>query len=216
MVGRVMACAFVAAALAAQSGTPTKAGPTVALEVDAAASRVVIDVGKAGVLGFAGHAHEVIASSMRGQVRLDPADWSRTSVWIELDTTAFRVTGRGEPAADVPEVQRVMLGDRVLDVAKYPRILFRSSRVSVAAATSPVKSVAIEGDLSLRGSTRPLSVQASVRVGADGRLTAEGAFRLRQSDFGMVPVTAAGGAVRVRDELDIRFVIVAAPGREAS
>jgi hypothetical protein len=44
-----------------------------------------------------------------------------------------------------------------------------------------------------------------------GRLTARGSFSLKQSDFGMVPVTAAGGTVRVEDEVDVQFVLRARP-----
>ena len=34
---------------------------------------------------------------------------------------------------------------------------------------------------------------------------------LKQTDFGMVPVTAVGGTIRVKDELDIQFVLRARP-----
>jgi polyisoprenoid-binding protein YceI len=36
-------------------------------------------------------------------------------------------------------------------------------------------------------------------------LTAEGTTTIRQSDFGIKPVTAAGGTVRVKDLLDVTF-----------
>jgi hypothetical protein len=37
---------------------------------------------------------------------------------------------------------------------------------------------------------------------------------LKQTDFGMVPVTAAGGTIRVKDELDIQFVLRGSPSDE--
>lgn len=77
-------------------------------------SQVVVHVGKAGVFGFAGHAHEV-AAPVAGSVTLDRANLGRSRVVLEFETKALRVTGRGEPAGDVPEVQRTMLGERVLD-----------------------------------------------------------------------------------------------------
>jgi hypothetical protein len=39
---------------------------------------------------------------------------------------------------------------------------------------------------------------------------------LKQTDFGMVPVTAAGGTIRVKNELDIQFVLKASPANEAT
>ena len=38
---------------------------------------------------------------------------------------------------------------------------------------------------------------------------ARGSFRVRQSDFGITPFSAAGGAIQVGDELDLSFEIVA-------
>jgi polyisoprenoid-binding protein YceI len=204
----------IAAWLLAQAAASAGGGRTV-MTVEAADSQVLIQVGKAGVFGFAGHAHEVAATDVHGEVVFDPADLSRASVSLEFAAAALRVTGRNEPPADVSEVQRVMLSDKVLDVERFPKILYRSRRVSVAARTATTADVVIEGDLTLHGATRPMTVRASATVDAGGRLTARGSCSLRQSDFGMVPVTAAGGTVRVRDELDIQFVLRARPSSDS-
>jgi hypothetical protein len=37
-------------------------------------------------------------------------------------------------------------------------------------------------------------------------VVARGSFAFKQTDFGMEPVTAVGGTVRVKDELSIQFV----------
>jgi hypothetical protein len=80
------------------------------LRIDAASSKMVVHVGRSGLFGFSGHDHEVVAPV------LDGTDVSRSKVSIQVDATAMKVTGKGEPAKDVPEVQRVMLSERVLDV----------------------------------------------------------------------------------------------------
>ena len=203
----------VATWLITQALVPTGSGPT-ELTVDAADSQVVIRVGKAGVFGFAGHRHEVTATEVHGRVTLDPTDLQRTSVSLELSAAAMRVTGKDEPPADVGEVQRVMLSEQVLDVKRFPTIVFQSRRVSVTTRTANTAEVLIEGDVRLHGTTRPLSVHARAAFDAGGRLTARGSFLLKQTDFGMVPVTAAGGTIRVKDELDIQFVLRASPSSE--
>ena len=184
---------------------------TMVLAVDGANSQVLIQVGKTGVFGFAGHAHEVAATAVRGRVAIDPADLSQASVSLEFATAALRVSGRGEPPADVPIVQQVMLGERVLDVTRFPTVVFASRRVSVASRTTDSAEVVIEGDITVRGTVRPMTIRASVALDAAGRVTARGSFVLKQTDFGMVPVSAAGGTVRVKDELDIQFVIRTRP-----
>ncbi len=203
----------VALWLLAQAPVPTGSGPT-ALSVDGAGSQVLIQVGKAGVFGFAGHAHEVAATDVRGQVMFDPADLSRASVSLEFAAAALRVTGKDEPPADVGEVQRVMLSDQVLDVKRFPTIVFRSRRISLAARTNTAAGFLVEGDLTLHGTTRPITIRASATLETGGRLTARGSFVLKQSDFGMVPVTAAGGTIRVKDELDVQFVLRTRPSDE--
>jgi len=197
------------------SATPAGLGLT-ELTIDAPASRVVILVGKAGVLSFAGHAHEVVAPAVSGRVTFDPADWQRASVSLEFDASAMKVTGKDEPAGNVPEVQKVMLSAKVLDVARNPTIGFQSRGVVVTVLTTTSASVAIDGDITLHGTTRPMTIRAAVTLDAAGGVTARGSFTLKQTEFGMVPVTAAGGTIRVKDELDIRFALVARPANEPS
>jgi polyisoprenoid-binding protein YceI len=61
----------------------------------------------------------------------------------------------------------------------------------------------VEGVLTLHGVTRPTSL--SVKRSGDAYI---GRTTLRQSDFGIKPITAAGGTVRVKNELEIDFHIV--------
>lgn len=178
------------------------------LTVDATQSHVVIEVGKSGLFSAAGHAHEVVAPMVSGKVTLDVADWQHSSVTLEFRANALRVTGKGEPAADVPTVQGVMLSDRVLDVAHFPTVTFQSRRVAATPRGVGAVDVVIEGDVTLHGRTRPLTVSATTTL-ENGRLTARGTFSLKQTDFGMVPVTAGGGTIKVQDAVNIQFTLVA-------
>jgi len=90
----------IVAWLVVQAPIHAGGGPTV-LAIDAANSQVVIKVGKAGVFGFAGHAHEVTAADVRGQVIVDEADLAQSSVSLDFVAASLRVSGKGEPPADV-------------------------------------------------------------------------------------------------------------------
>src|SRR5258705_415429 len=59
-------------------------------------------------------------------------------------------------------------------------------------------------DLTLHGETHP--VEATVN-GGNGRYT--GAAKFKQTEFGIKPVSVAGGSVKVKDELRIEFEITA-------
>jgi polyisoprenoid-binding protein YceI len=178
------------------------------LTIDPSATSIAIHVGKAGVFAFAGHTHEVIAPAVQGRITLDQSDPAASMVSIEFDAARLKVTGKGEPPEDVPEVQRVMLSERVLDVQRYPSIAFKSQRVVLVRQSGDRMELRLAGDLSLHGVSRPLNVPVTVVLGTD-RLTVKGTTTLRQTDFGIQPVSAGAGTVRVKDEVEVVFSIVA-------
>jgi polyisoprenoid-binding protein YceI len=169
---------------------------------------VRILVGRAGLFAFAGHDHEIVAPAIRGQVNLDRNDVSRSIIILEFGAGALQVSGVGEPAEDVPEVQRVMLSDRVLDVERFPTIAFRSRRITLAQQSADRLELRVTGELTLHGVTQPLTIPVTVALGTD-RLTAQGKATVRQTSFAIRPVTAGAGTVRVKDEVEVIFSISA-------
>ena len=175
-------------------------------------SAVHIHVGKTGVFGFAGHEHE-IAARVEGTVVSDPADLARSSVSLSFDAKAIEVVpSPEEPAKDVPKVQAVMIGPDVLDVSRFPSITFRSRSVSGKQVSQSVYDLQVTGDLDLHGVSRSLTLPLRVEV-LGGALTATGKTVLRQTDFGMKPVAAGGGTVKVKNEIGIDYRIVARAGK---
>jgi polyisoprenoid-binding protein YceI len=190
---------------------PSLAAQTV-YTIDSAASRVVVHVGKTGLFSFAGHTHEIAAPVASGTVTVDPADPARSSVRIDFDAAAFRVIGKGEPAADVPEVQRTMESERVLDVARFPRVTFASREIRVLGRDGDRVELNVAGDLTLHGTTRQESARVSATIAAD-HVTATGTLTVKQTDFGIEPVAAGAGTVRVKDEVGLDFTLIAQPAR---
>ncbi len=193
-----------ALAFAAAAGL-LAAGPRT-YTVDTQRSRALIDVGKSGAFSFAGHTHEVEAPLSSGVVHLDADTLSRSDVRLEFNAAAMRVTGKGESADDVPKVTETMLGEQVLDVKKYPSIVFESTAVTGKGAP-PSMDLSVAGKLTIRGTTRQVTAPVAVKV--DGAtLTATGRLSFKQTDFGIKPVSV-GGVVKVKDELTINFTIAA-------
>lgn len=176
------------------------------LVIDAARSRVVIHVGKTGAFSFAGHDHEIVAPAVNGRILYAPANPSHSSVSVVFDAARLQVTGANEPAKDVAEVQQTMLSLRVLDVARFPTIAFESTQIAVQSTQAGRLTLQVAGDLTLHGKTKPLTVPVAVTV--EGRdIQATGNVRVKQTDFGMTPVTAGGGTVRVKDDVEIAFTL---------
>lgn len=180
-------------------------------KLDAAASRVFVHVGKAGLFGFAGHEHEVAAPALRGGVTADPARPAEASVDVTFDAAALRVTGAGEPAKDVADVQKTMLGPECLDVARFPTIHFASTAVTIVRNEAGASQLTIRGSLTLHGVTRAISVPARVAFNGD-TVEASGTLTIRQTDFGIKPISKAG-VVKVKDELDVRWQLVSRRSR---
>jgi polyisoprenoid-binding protein YceI len=175
--------------------------------IDAGRSRATIEVGKSGVFSFAaGHTHEVIAPTMTGTIAVDPDDPTRSSVRVKIDASAMKVTGKNESAADVPKVQETMAGPQVLDVQRYPAITFASTSVALKSHDGAALNVMVTGQLTIRDAAHEITVPVSVRM-EGGTLTATGRFPVKQTEYGMKPVSV-GGVVSVKDTVNIAFTIV--------
>ncbi len=185
--------------------------------VDAAASKVRIYVFRAGAAARLGHNHVLTVSRFEGYVAVpsDQAADARFELRVPLselvvdDSSARRETGgsfSGERSADdIAGTRKNMLGERGLQADQFPVMRLRS--------------VAIEGDwpvlvaqveLTLHGVTRTHAVMLHVERDA-ARLKVDGAFTLRQSDFGVTPFSALGGLMKVQDAVAISFSLIAAP-----
>ena len=62
----------------------------------------------------------------------------------------------------------------------------------------------VAGRLTIHGQTRPVTVAVN-RQGGSYR----GSAAIKQRDFGIEPISIAGGTVKVKDEIKIEFDIVA-------
>lgn len=87
----------------------------------------------------------------------------------------------------------------VLDIQRYPEITF----VAHAAEPSGSSQFLVKGDLTIHGVTNPIELPVTA---ANNRYI--GTTRIKQTDFGITPVKIAGGAVKVKDEIQISFEIV--------
>jgi len=181
--------------------------------IDAAVSQVRIHVARSGLLRFAGHAHTIAAPDIAGAIRFEGESPERSSLHVSVRAAALQVDPEGEPPEAVPRIQATMLGPRVLDVERYPTITFESSSVTVRDTGDGRLDLVVTGGLTLHGVERRLDMPVQVTVGT-GVLQATGTFTIKQTDFGIEPVTAGLGTVRVKDEMEVSLAIVARRERD--
>lgn len=102
----------------------------------------------------------------------------------------------------------------VLEVSTFPRITFTSRDIHVVKRGARQLELQIAGDLVLHGVRRRQTAAVLVDV-EPGRITATGTLVVKQTDFGIEPVRAGAGTVRVKDEVDVHFTLVAVPAGRA-
>jgi polyisoprenoid-binding protein YceI len=116
-------------------------------------------------------------------------------VWLGVEAAKMTVL----PEKDQEEVQSTMQKS-VLESAKFPEIRFESTSIHKIENGKWT----VRGNLTLPGKTTSITVEVHDDSGAY-----LGEANIRQTQFGIQPVSAAGGTVKVKDELKIEFVIVA-------
>jgi polyisoprenoid-binding protein YceI len=163
--------------------------------IDAANSTVTVSAYKTGLFSFAGHDHTVSAPIASGTL-----DEGKRTIEFTIQTKELKVLDPGESDKNRVEIRTTMLSDKLLDAEKYPAITFRSTDVrQLTPATFDVR-----GDLTLHGISRPIAMNVTKN---GGRYT--GVTKLKQTDFGMEPVSVAGGTVKVKDEVKIEVSLSA-------
>jgi len=203
-VAIALACAIGAGVCAATRALAAAA----AYRVVPAKSTLRIEIGKSGAFSFAaGHTHEV-TGPIEGRVTADQNDPARADIQITIRTAELKVSAAGEPPADVPKVQERMAGPDVLDVAHFPDITFRSTSIAASGKNNTTGTTQVTGQLTLHGRSREVTVPVRVQF-EGGSLTASGTLSVKQTDFGIKPVSVAG-VVNVKDALTIHFTITAA------
>ena len=163
--------------------------------IDTDHSSLKIHVGKAGLFSAAGHDHWVTAPFAEGSFN----DSDLPQVAFTVDARKLTLVEDNKLSAEQQtEIQHTMHA-KVLESESYPLISFHSTKIEKAG----VNHWLVTGDLTLHGQRRP--IRAEVHY-AEGAYT--GHSTIKQTDFGINPISVAGGAVKVINELEIQFVVV--------
>jgi len=199
------ACLLAGLAL---SGFTTAAQEKAAYSIDRAKSKLEINVYKAGLFKAFGHDHLISAGEISGQVDFDAQKIENSSVRVNVAANSLSVIDPGESEKTRSEIQTTMKGSQVLDVTKFPQITFSSTSVSGVKKTAEGWELTLAGKLNLHGLEKSVSLPLQLHVKGDG-LIALGEVFLLQTEYGITPVTVAGGSIKVKDKLRIGFTIVA-------
>ncbi len=189
----------------ATQSAPVKEG-RVRFVIDTKRSRFTVQALATGILSAMGHNPTIGIRGFSGEVEFNPDTMEANGLRLIIQSASLEVQDDISDR-DRREMDRMMKDD-VLEASKYPEIKFEASLISITKLGDALYSAAVSGNLSFHGVTRSQSVP--VRIASLGEMIrGSGDFTLKQSDYQIKPVSVAGGALRLKDELRFAFEMVA-------
>ena len=174
--------------------------------IDATASRFTVQAFATGVLSVFGHHPTIGIRDYEAQIQFVPEIFENARVHVKVQTSAMEVLD--EMKRDDRQKLEQEMFDKVLDVNHFPTAVYESKEITVQKLGDTLLQARVTGELSFHGVTQAHSFDARVTpMGTMLRISGE--FPLRQSDYGIKPVSFAGGALRLKDEVKFKFELVA-------
>lgn len=183
-------------------------------DVDPQQSSMRLKVYRDGPLARFGHNHVIAVAGLSGRVYREK-DLPRSDFDLSIPTLQLMVdrpVDRAQAGADFPGelppfavagTRENMLGPKLLAAEQYPEI--------------KLESVALRGELPnmlftvkvvVRGIESQLLVPAHIEI-SDAVIVADGSFVLSQAQLGLNPYSVLGGGLRVRDNIDVDYHLMA-------
>jgi polyisoprenoid-binding protein YceI len=188
--------------LASLLGAPA----TVTYKLDPSQSKFMAHANAGGLLWFKGHNHHLDAGDFSGQVEITEGTVTPASLRLIVKAASLHETG-----ADFTEPQKQIINKELHDIVlhpdQYPDIIFQSTNVTVKSSTADRYEVKIDGDLTLHGVTRRITIPAVVTLSGD-KLRAVGEFSIDRDDYKVKATSAFHGLVRVKNNIKFNFDIV--------
>src|SRR5215475_82498 len=146
---------------------------TVTYNLDASQSKFMAHANRSGLLWFKGHSHHLAASDFSGQVQLTPDTITPASLRLVVKAASLHETG-----ADFTDQQKQIINKELKDIVllpdQYPDITYHSTNVTANGLGGGRYELKINGNLTLHGVTRPITIPATVTLnGSTLRATGE-------------------------------------------
>jgi polyisoprenoid-binding protein YceI len=174
--------------------------------IDKSSSKFTVRAFATGMLSTFGHSPTFAVRDFDGDLEFSPEALDKTSLSLRVRAGSLEVMDDIKNS-DRQEIESTM-NRSVLETEKYPDISFATTRVSANSLGEGRYQANLNGNLTLHGIIRPIAIPTQVTLMGD-MLRAGGEFPLLQTNFGIAPVSVAGGTLKLKDEIKFVFDIVA-------
>jgi polyisoprenoid-binding protein YceI len=174
--------------------------------IDPSGSRFAVQAFATGLLSVFGHNPTIGIRDYDGEIQFVPGTYDNASVRVAVRTKAMEVIDEMK-GDDRKKLEQAMY-EQVLESERFPVATFESQQITVEKLGGDLGAAQVQGQLTFHGVTQNLPFDARITdMGTMMRIS--GDFSLRQSDYGIKPISFAGGALKLKDELKFHFELVA-------
>ena len=194
------------------------AGPAAEYRVVSGESELRVLIFSAGALGALGHNHVISSRELEGRVRVGESasdsgfELSLSVESLVVDPPEARAAAGPGFEGEVEEADRQgtrenMLGDGLLEAARYPEVRIVSEAISGEFAR-----MTVQARIQIKDSAHTVELPVSAAF-HDDRLIAIGRTEISHAELGLKPFSAGFGTLRVAEDMILRYRIVAEKNR---
>jgi polyisoprenoid-binding protein YceI len=165
----------------------------------------MVHADRAGLAWFKGKSHRIAVKDFSGEASLSLDAVNPASLTMDIKSASLEETGAVYTAEQKATINKEV-NELVLETAKYPDIMFKSTDIS-GKLKNGAFDVRVVGDMTLHGVTRKVTIPATVTVTGD-TFRAKGEFKINRKNFGVNATEAFHGFVKVRHTIKFVFDIV--------
>jgi polyisoprenoid-binding protein YceI len=179
-------------------------------QLDTAASELTVHVFKAGLFSGFLHDHLFVPGQWKATAKFDPGHLEDFHAEVSVSVASLKDNQQKLSAEDRAKVESQVIGPEVLDASRFPEIQFVADRLRVSTQKTDELEGTLSGKLSVHGVTRALDVPVHAWKRGNAQVVL-GKVSFNQSDFGISPLSKAGGAISVEDRVLIDFTLRLVP-----
>lgn len=176
--------------------------------LDPQRSRLTAQAFVGGFLSALGHSPTFAVSAVAGTVDFPDESIASMRLEVTVELTSLSLLDKVS-VSDRQEIEGRMRGE-VLEVQVHPNAALQATVLATERLAPGQHRLRLGGSLTLHGVSRDARIDVELAV-FDDHVRLRGGFPLRMSDYGIAPVKALAGAIKLKDEVKLTFEVVGLP-----
>lgn len=164
-------------------------------------STFALEVSKTGLM--TGKKHVLFFEQYTGEVNYDSQHPENSSARLTVE--ARSVTCKDAWLKKKEDRMKIVAAalNEMMAASEYPQLTFSSTRISA----KPQGQFEIQGSLTVRGVSKPITFVAAAKPSGIDRLEIDGDAEIDLKDYGLKPPSSMGGLIGTKSKMTLRFLV---------